>query len=61
MAMQMREMTEREKDMRAKIEEQERENAELGLGNRQLMADLQRLQRDLRQIISVNDEFQLQG
>lgn len=57
--MQLREMVEREKDMRIRVEDLERENGELIIQNRQALADLQRLQRDLRQLIQVNDEFQL--
>ena len=54
-------MNEKEKDHNIKIEELERENSDLSLQLRQAIADIQRLQRDMKQLMQVNDEFQLQA
>lgn len=40
-----------------KIECLERENSELGSQNHMIVADIQRLQRDLKQVMAINDEF----
>lgn len=57
----MRELVEREKDQRVRLEQLEKENGLLTSQNRQLMADLARQQRELKQVMSINDEFQLQA
>jgi hypothetical protein len=57
----LRELAEREKDQRVKLEDLERENGQLISQNRHLMADLARQQRDLKQIMSINEEYQIQS
>ena len=44
-----------------KLEDLERENGQLVSQNRHLMADLSRQQRDLKQIMSINEEYQVQA
>ena len=41
------------------MEDLERENGQLISQNRHLMADLSRQQRDLKQIMSINEEYQI--
>lgn len=53
-------MNETEKDLKMKTEALESENKELGQQNRVLVCDLQRLQRDLKSIMAVNEEYQIQ-
>ena len=55
---QFRELAEKDKDTRIKLEEFEHENGQLLTQNRQLMADLARQQRDIKQIMAINDEYQ---
>ncbi len=50
-------MIERDKDMSMRIQDLERENSDLSLQNRQVISDLARLQRDLRQLLAINEEF----
>ena len=50
-------MIENEKDYKMKIEVLESENKECQHQNRQLIADMQRMQRDLKSIMSVNEEY----
>ena len=57
----LRDLTEREKDQRVRLEDLERENGQLVSQNRHLMADLSRQQRDLKQIMSINEEYQVQA
>ena len=54
---QIRLMNEREKDYKMKVEDLEHENGDLSMQVRQAIADIQRLQRDMKQLMSVNDEF----
>lgn len=54
-------MVENEKDYKQKIDILERENSECSHQNRQLTADLQRMQRDLKSIMAVNEEYQMQA
>ena len=53
----VRQLVENEKDYKQKIELLERENSECQHQNRQLIADLQRMQRDLKSIMAVNEEY----
>mgnify|MGYP006089927485 FL=1 len=56
----VRNLTEHEKDSKLQIELLERENQECQHQNRQLVSDLQRMQRDLKSIMAVNEEYQMQ-
>jgi hypothetical protein len=53
----MREAEEKVRDQHARIGDLERENIQLVTQNRHLMADLSRQQRDLKQIMQINDEY----
>ena len=57
----LRETQEREKDLRAQNTALIEENMNLGATNRQLQIDAQRTQKDLKQIIAINDDFQAQA
>jgi len=57
----VRKMVESEKDYKQKIEGLEQEGQECQQQNRQLITDLQRMQRDLKSIMAVNEEYQLQA
>jgi hypothetical protein len=55
----LREADEKIKDQGARIADLERENLSLVTQNRHLMADLTRQQKDIKQIMQINDEYQL--
>ena len=57
----VRRMVENEKDYKQKVEGLEQEGQECQQQNRQLITDLQRMQRDLKSIMAVNEEYQLQA
>lgn len=61
MQSRLTELTEREKDINMRCNDLQKENQELGTLNRQLMQEQQRMQRDLKQIMQINDEFQNQS
>ena len=51
---------EREQDLHVKYNSLQQENLDLATANRRLMTDAQRTQRDLKQILRINEEFQQQ-
>lgn len=55
---QLVEAREAEKDSRLKMQLLERENQEASVQNLNLIQDLQRMQRDLKSILAVNEEYQ---
>lgn len=55
----LREADEKIKDQGARIADLERENLSLVTQNRHLMADLTRQQKDIKQIMQINDEYRL--
>lgn len=52
---------ESEKDLKQKLELIEGENKQLEHQNRVLVSDIQKMQRDLKSILAVNEEYQLQA
>ena len=57
----LREITEKEKDSRIRVAELEQENLQLVSQNRNLMTDMSRQQRELKQIMAINEEYQVQA
>lgn len=57
----LREADERIKDQSARMADLERDNLQLVTQNRHLMADLTRQQKDIKQIMQINDEYQVQA
>ncbi len=55
----MRLLNEKDKDQGIKIHELETHNNELTQQHREAVLEIQRLDRDLRQLLSVNEAFQL--
>jgi len=53
----VRSMTESEKDLKQKVEMLETQNTEIEHQNRILVGDLQRMQRDLKSLMAVNEEY----
>ena len=58
---QLREITEREKDTNLRVVELEQQNLQLVSSNKNLMADMSRQQRELKQIMAINEEYQMQS
>mmetsp|Transcript_5561 Transcript_5561/g.8747 ORF Transcript_5561/g.8747 Transcript_5561/m.8747 type:complete len:196 (+) Transcript_5561:880-1467(+) len=58
---QLRIMSEREKDYKMNLELMEKEKEECEHRNLQLITDIQRMQRDLKSILAVNEEYQQQA
>lgn len=56
----VREMNEVDKDQKLKLDLLEQDKRELIQQNKVLMADLQKMQRDLKAILAVNEEYQIQ-
>ena len=56
----VREMNEVDKDQKLKIDLLDQDKRELIQQNKVLMADLQKMQRDLKAILAVNEEYQVQ-
>ena len=57
----LRSVLEREQDLHVKYNSLQQENLDLATANRRLMTDAQRTQRDLKQILRINEEFQQQA
>ena len=58
---QLREITEREKDTNLRVVELEQQNLQLVSSNKNLMGDMSRQQRELKQIMAINEEYQIQS
>lgn len=56
---QLRGAQELEKDLKQHIAELEGESSELGNQNRLQIVEMQAMKRDLKQIMSINEQFQL--
>ena len=59
LAAQVRALNEKDKDQGQSIHELESHNNDLTQQNREAILEIQRLDRDLRQLLSVNEAFQL--
>ena len=57
----LKEAEEKIKDQGARMVDLERENLQLVTQNRHLMGDLSRQQKDIKQIMAINDEYQMQA
>ena len=61
MAKRLVEVQEAEKDLVARLASLQEENMQLGTMNRQYQIEQQRMQKDLKQIMAINSEFQQQA
>jgi hypothetical protein len=59
LAAQVRALQERDRDQAMRIQELEQVNSELTQHHREAILEIQRLDRDLRTLLSVNEQFQL--
>lgn len=57
MSKDLRKLSHTEKEMKQRCDYLEAENKELSQQNKVLVCDLQRLQRDLKAIMAVNEEY----
>jgi len=61
LSLNLRETAEREKDLAQTCEQLGKDSTSFSVQNRQLTAELTRMQRDIKQIMAINEEYETQA